>query len=356
MASVAESYAHRIRRFRSVSAQIIAAIALASCIAPVLATTIAGATPSLVRLDRLAPPAPPLGSTRIGPVPGSRSIGLELILAPSHPEELASLLHSLYSVGSPEYHHWLTSGQFAQRFDPAPGAVAQVEAWLSGVGLRSSYRSGFAIRVSEPAKAVESALGVSVNDYRLAAGQQVHVANGAPLLPATLSASVVSVLGLDSAPRLSSHLTQDHATQRNLLPHDEGLMPCVGATAAAGGSAYTPDQVGAAYGIGSLTAAGQTGAGREVAVYELGQHIGSDIDTFETCFGLQNPVSTVAVDGGGAAGVAGTAEADADIEQVATQAPGASIVSYEGPNTTMGNYDTWQAIVSQDMAGVISTS
>ena len=355
MASVAASYVPQ-RTLRSISARIVAVIALASFTAPVLASDAAGATSAMVRLGRLAPPAPPRGSTRIGPVPGSRSIGVELVLAPSHPGELASLLHSLYAVGSPEYHRWLTPGQFAQRFDPAPAAVSQVEAWLSDVGLRSSYRSGFAIRVWEPAKVVESALGVTLNDYRLAAGQQVHVANGAPLLPATLSASIVSVLGLDSAPRLSSQLTQDRATQGNLLPHDEGITPCAGATAATGGTAYTPDQVGAAYGIGSLTAAGQTGAGREVAVYELGQHIASDIDSYETCFGLQNPVSTFAVDGGGTAGVAGTAEADADIEQVATQAPGASIVSYEGPNTTMGNYDTWRAIVTQNKADVVSTS
>ena len=246
---------------------------------------------------------------------------------------------------------------FAQRFDPAPAAVSQVEGWLAGEGVRSSYRSGFAIRVSEPAKVVESALGVSLEDYRLAAGQQVHVADGAPLLPTTLAASVVSVVGLDDAPRVSSRLTQYQSTLGNgLLPHDQGVSPCAAATSAAAGSAYTPDQVGAAYGIGSLTAAGQTGTGREVAVYELGQHIASDIDAYETCFGLQNPVSTFAVDGGGTAGAAGTAEADADIEQVATQAPGTSIVSYEGPNTTMGNYDTWQAIVSQDTADVVSTS
>ena len=324
---------------------------------PVLATTIAGAAPAMVRLGRLAQPAPPKGSTRIGPVSESQPIGFEIILAPSHPEELASLLHSLYARGSSEYHQWLTSAQFAQRFDPAPVAISQVEEWLAGKGVRSSYRSGFAIRVSEPAKVVESALGVSLEDYRLAAGQQVHVANGAPLLPTTLAASVVSVVGLDSAPRLSSQLTQQRSTLGNgLLPHDEGVSPCAAATSAAGGSAYTPDQVGAAYGIGSLTAAGQTGTGREVAVYELGQHIASDIDAYETCFGLQDPVSTFAVDGGGTAGAAGTAEADADIEQVATQAPGTSIVSYEGPNTTMGNYDTWQAIVSQDTADVVSTS
>ena len=67
-------------------------------------------------------------------------------------------------------------------------------------------------------------------------------------------------------------------------------------------------------------------------------------------------MTTVTVDGGGTAGAQGTAEADSDIEQVATQAPGTSIVSYEGPNSPTGSYDTWNAIVTQDTASVVSTS
>jgi kumamolisin len=263
-----------------------------------------------------------------------------------------SLLHSIYNAGSPQYHHWISSAEFAQQFDPAPAAVSAVERWLASVGLHSSYGSGFAVHASAPASAIESGLGVSFNDYKLARGQQIHVANRAPLLPAPVSATVVSVLGLDDAPRLTSQLSRAQSMQStNVAPHAEGLFPCIGAPS----GTFTPDQVGAAYGIGSLTSAGQTGVGQQVAVYELGTHSASDVSSYETCFGLSNSVSTFTVDGGGTAG-AGTIEADADIEQVATQAPGASILSYEGPNSPMGAYDTWSAIVSQDSASVVSTS
>ncbi len=354
---MAKTDARRRKVPSSTSARIIAVLALTCVCAPVLAAGTAGAASSMVRLGRLAPPAPPLGAARIGPVPASQSIGLEFVLAPSHPAKLTSLSHSLYDAGSPQYHRWLKPGQFVQRFGPAPATVSQVRAWLASVGLRSTYTAGFALRVSEPARAVESALGLSFDDYRLARGQQVHLAGRAPLLPASLSGSVVSVLGLDDAPRLTSHLVQRPSAQgARLLPHDEGLSPCAAATDQAGPNVYTPDQVGAAYGVASLTGGGQNGAGQEVAVYELGQHLPSDVSAYESCFGLHNLVSTVAVDGGGTAGVEGTAEADADIEQVATQAPGASIVSYEGPNTLMGNVDTWRRIVSDDTAGVVSTS
>jgi subtilase family serine protease len=102
---------------------------------------------------------------------------------------------------------------------------------------------------------------------------------------------------------------------------------------------------------------GQNGHGATVALYELASHSTTDVAAYESCCGLANPISSVAVDGGGGAtGGGGTVEADADIEQVATQAPGASIVSCEGPNTVSGAFDTWNAIVSADAAQVVSTS
>ena len=39
-----------------------------------------------------------------------------------------------------------------------------------------------------------------------------------------------------------------------------------------------------------------------------------------------------------------------------TQAPDASVMSYEGPNTEQGSYDVWNTIVTDDAAQVISTS
>jgi len=314
----------------------------------------AGAATSMVRTSRLAPPGPPDGASPIGPFSKTRSMSLDVVLAPSHPTQMASLMRSLYEEGSPEYHRWLTQPEFAQRFDPSPAAISQVESWLAGEGLHSTYKSGFAVQVSGPAAAVESGLGISLTNYRLGGGQEIHDATGVPLVPSEVAGTVLGVLGLDNAPRLTSHIVQDHAElAAGLIPHDEGLSPCVAAPP--GSDIDTADQVGAAYGIGSLTNAGQTGAGQQVAVYELAPHVAADISTYEACFGLDNPVTTVAVDGGGTPG-GGTTEADADIEQIATQAPGAAILSYEGPNTAQGSYDTWSDIVNQDRASVVSTS
>jgi hypothetical protein len=110
--------------------------------------------------------------------------------------------------------------------------------------------------------------------------------------------------------------------------------------------------------MGALINAGQNGKGKSIGLFELASHSASDVTAYENCFGLKNPVQTVAVDGGGGAvGGNGTLEADLDIEQAATQAPGASIVAYQAPNgTANGSYDVWNAIVKADAVQAVSSS
>ncbi len=96
-------------------------------------------------------------------------------------------------------------------------------------------------------------------------------------------------------------------------------------------------------------------AGQTVALYELQGYGTGDIAAYQSCFGTATPVSTVDVDGGPLAH-SGVGEADVDIEQVVSFAPAAHIIVYEGPNTDAGGYDTYNSIVTQDVAKVVSTS
>jgi kumamolisin len=116
------------------------------------------------------------------------------------------------------------------------------------------------------------------------------------------------------------------------------------------------DQVGSAYGVDSLLSAGQNGTGETIGLYEPAQASASDINTYKSCFGLTNPFTVQNVDTGGPVDANGTVEADLDVEQVMTQAPKASVISYQGPNTAQGQFDIWNEIVSADAAQVVSTS
>ncbi len=334
------------------------ALLVGGVIAVVVLSGPATAAPAMSRLSRLDPTLTPHGVTLIGPLARSRQIEFDVVLPPSHPQQLTSLLHAQYTVGSRQYHRWLTPAEFGRAFDPAPGTVSQVQAWLAGVGLTATYSSGFSVRVSGAANTVESAFGLSLDNYQLSGGQRAYRADDAPLIPSALSGDVVGILGLDDLPLIPPHLSAATSTSTPAaLPHEEGLTPCAPAEDTAGlDLSYTPDEVGSAYDVGTLTGEGETGEGQTVAMFELAPHTTIDVDTYEQCFGLSNAVGTTFVDGGGTPSAGGTSEADSDIEQVATQAPGTSIMSYEGPDTGQGQYDTWWTIINADTASVVSTS
>jgi kumamolisin len=287
-------------------------------------------------------------------------VDLSIVLAPSHEDQLQRLLSNQYDPSSPEYHHWLGPGQFAEQFGPTSSDVAAVESWLRGDGISSVSSSGFTVDVDSTASRVSSVLGTTLRRYRSPTGTTGYVAQQDPLVPQSLAGGqITSIVGLNTVatPQPLNDPTPSSRANAAIEPHADGITPCSQAETAAGTGYYTLDTEGAAYGIGSLLANGQTGHSETIGLYELGSSSSSDVSTFTTCFGLTNPVSVVSVDGGG--GTAGgdpTAEADSDIEQAATQAPDASIVSYEGPDSGTGPYDVWDAIVTADKAQVVSTS
>jgi len=318
---------------------------------------------SLVRPHQLASLAVPNGSTDLGALPGTQSLSLSVVLPPSNGAGLKTLLANLYDPSSSQYHQWLGKGQFDAQFGPLPSQVASVESWLHGRGVNDVSFSGFAVHFSAPARTVSAALGISFKRFRSRLGNVGYVASDTPLVPESLAGGQVqSILGLNTLIKfqpeeLSAGPIIKPKSIGSSQPQADGLSPCGGATNETDGGEYlTMDQVGAAYGIGGLTNEGDNGHGELVGVYELAPHSASDVSKYLNCFGLTNEVATDPVDGGAGAPSNGTGEADLDIEQIATQAPKASIISYEGPNSNQGAYDVWNTIVSADAVQTVSTS
>ncbi|MGP0031324.1 MAG: protease pro-enzyme activation domain-containing protein [Acidimicrobiales bacterium] len=328
----------------------------------------AGADTPYVRPAQFAPKGM-AGLRATGAVPGSQKLALSVVLPPSNNVELQALLKNLYNPASPEYHQWLKRGQFDTEFGPSPSNVQAVESWLHAKGLTSTKLSGFDIEVSAPAGTVSSAFDTSFENYRTPTGRVGYAAQDAPLVPQSLATGQIStILGLDTVSRFEP---QDRISSRALpvgaeargsggvRPFEDGLTPCAAAADVANADdVYTLDQVGAQYGINSLLTQGQNGHGVTIGLYELAAHSPTDVGTYMNCFGLHNSVSTVEVDGGGGSETSNASgEADLDIEQAATQAPGASIISYEGPQNTLQQVvDVWATIVDDDAAQVVSTS
>jgi hypothetical protein len=308
---------------------------------------------------------------------------LQVELAPSDPAGLASLLADLYNPASPDYHAWLSPGAFARDFPPSPGAAAQVSAWLSGLGLHATRASGDSISAQGSSAQVTRGLGVSFDRYREHDGAVVYASHGTPEIPAPLVGEVSGVLGLTDAPVEMAQIAPTsigrgaeraqaggaeraqaggaERAQAGGAERAQAAGPTISACTTASQLAstddgYTANVVGAHYGISTLVGDGADGSGQKIGVFELASSSATDIGTYESCFNLHNSISVVPVDGGGGSDADDTVEADLDIEQAATQAPDAAIVSYEGPNTLTGVIDIWQQIVDADAVAVVSNS
>jgi hypothetical protein len=318
----------------------------------------------LTRARELAPTPAPRGASDQGAEAARTPVHLEIALAPSNPSGMASYIAGQYDKSSPLYHHWLTPGHFDALFAPSPSTVSSVRSWLSSRGLNSQRSSAFALTVTTTASQVATALGTPLERYT-AKGRDGYAARQAPLVPANLHGDVSGILGLDTFETMSPDYSHLHprrtaASPRAVVHSASVPTDCTAATDAAAGGGYTMADEGADYGLDTLLNAGLTGSGQKIGLFELASYDTSDITWYEQCFGLGNHVSAVNVDGGSQLDFqgGGTGEADIDIQEAITQAPGASVIAYDAPND--GNpgtiYDLWNQIVSSDATQSVSTS
>lgn len=317
------------------------------------------AAATYVRPEQLNPKVATKTWKPVGAVESDRVFHVSVVLPPTNTTQLNTLLADLYNPKSSEYHHWLGAGEFERRFGPAPTSVKAVESWLEKKGFESVSHSGFSVDFSASEAKIDKGLGVKVENYRSDSGKVGYSVTQAPLVPSAIGSDISGIVGLNSL----SSFTPDLAAAAPAGLHSnssadsaDGLKTCSAAQNAASSGYYTLNTLGSDYGLDSLLSDGLNGHGETIGLYELAGHSTSDVNTYKSCFGLTNPLTTVPVLTGGVVGGSGTEEADIDIEQVMTQAPEASVISYEGPNTASGPYDVWQTIVDDDAAQVVSTS
>jgi hypothetical protein len=314
-------------------------------------------------------PTIPSGARARGVLSQSSVITAMVALSPRDPAALAAYAHSISTPGSPTYRRYLSVAQFAQRFAPTGSQVAAVRAALQARGLQpgSLAANGLSFNVTASAGTLSRAFATSFERYQVPDGRSAFANTSAPALPQSVSGLVRGVVGLDSlAVPTPSGLAESRparphpsdarspapgAGSRDAIAPGEGAA-CLSASVSGG---YTAGQIAAAYGLSDLYAAGNGGSGTTIAVFELEPYSASDVAAYQACYGTSASVTNVAVSGGAGSG-SGSGEAALDIEDLIGLAPSASIIVYEGKNTGTGALQTYQAIVTQDRAKVISTS
>ncbi|HLX55644.1 MAG TPA: S53 family peptidase, partial [Ktedonobacteraceae bacterium] len=277
-----------------------------------------------------------------------QQLNLSLGLQPPNTAALNALLGSIYDPQSPQFHQYLTPDQFEALFAPTPDEAQQVVSYLQSQGMTVTNvaSNNMLIDASGTVAQVEQAFSTTINNYQL--GSQVFYANATPpVVPAAISQLITSIGGLDDS-------TQYQPLYLRMLNtgHFSARVDANGPTAG-----YGPKDLAAAYDAASLQSSGIQGENQTVALFELDGYQPSDVAQYFSNYGLGTPnISNVLVDGFNGAAGQGAIEVELDMEVVGAMAPHANQVVYEGPNTIQGLNDTYNLIVHQHRAQIVSIS
>jgi subtilase family serine protease len=296
--------------------------------------------------------------------PGDRIVNqavaasFDVVLVQPDQAALTSYIASLVNTASPNYHHYLTTAQFAQRFGASAGSLARVRSYFSGYGLHVGVLSKGRIMLHVSGSESEVAHAFNASMATVSASGAIPNAELASkaTLPAPVAHDVASVVGLSSLAEPTPSLLKAHVASAS------SASTCPAATGGAGPTSTKPNSLGGytvqqqaqLYGLSGAWAIGDTGVGQSIGVYELGAFDPSDLATYETCYGLTPTINQVNVDGG----TTGTYsdEATTDVEEAVALAPGATIEVYTGPNNGTGPLDVYQQMADDNTATIITTS
>jgi uncharacterized repeat protein (TIGR03803 family) len=277
-------------------------------------------------------PAEAAGLEPIGRLPGSNRLNLAIGLQLRNPEGLTVLLQQIYDPAHPQYRHYLTPDQFAERFGPTPEDYEAVIAYAKSHGLTvmGTHPNRTLLDVSGSVTDIERAFHVMMQVY------------GHPTEPRTFHAPQVEPSIDLAVPILHIGGLTDFHRPHPLVhkrPRDPHKMrkPLVGSAPA---GAFLGNDFRVAY-VPGVTL---TGSGQSVALFELDGYYASDISDYETLAGLPAvPLRNVLI--GGAVGTPGfyNEEVALDIEMAISMAPGLSgVIIYEG-----GDYSFYETVLNR---------
>jgi len=284
-------------------------------------------------------------------LPSTQQLHLSLVLALHNEAELDSLLKELYDPSSPNYHQFLSTEEFAQRFGPTAddyqAALDFVRA--KGFTVTNTYTHRLTISILGTAEQAENAFNVTMNIYQHPTENRLFFSpDREPSLE--LSVPITHISGLDN-----------FSLPRPALSRADGV---VNSGAGPSGNFLPNDMRTAYYGGTSLTGSGQCIGLAEFDGYRIGDVVatfdgaasassngGNYILTYTVPNGggtFDVPINNVLLNGGSVTPASGQngdpsyeAEVVLDIAQAIGMAPGASQIRvYIVPAawTTSGNY------------------
>jgi len=307
-----------------------------------------------------------------GATADSSKVSVRVYLAGRDAKGLAAYAKSVSDPNSADYGHYLSAAQTKARYGATKAQIAEVTHWLKSSGLKVTATSQHYITVTGDVAAAEKAFGTQLHNYSKA-GHTYHAPATTASAPASLHGAVLTVTGLDNAPKKSSHddtLPPPDAVFKNAGPFstyygsntNTKLPSAYGDKAPYAIKGYTGEQLRAAYGAGKYTGKGVT-----VAITDAyaSPYIAQDAAQYAKRNGDQKyksgqltqvlPADYNSTDECGASGWYG--EETLDVEAVHAVAPDADIV-YVGGASCFDNdlLDALNKVVDGHLADIVSNS
>ncbi|HZQ21244.1 MAG TPA: protease pro-enzyme activation domain-containing protein [Terriglobales bacterium] len=286
--------------------------------------------------------------------PGMKLQGVSIFFKPTAAQQsaLEKLLRDQQDPSSPQYHHWLSPEEYADRFGLSHGDIDKVSAWLQGQGFTVTEvaRGRNHLRFTGTVQQIEVAFRTELHRYEM--NGEMHFANSTDLsVPKALVNVVSGFHNLDDfrpkprarVRRLSSSPVASHFT-----------------SSVSGNHFVAPDDFATIYDLHSLYAAGFDGSGQTIAVTGQTAIDLSDVDAFRSASGLsalEPQLLLVPGTGNPAVFSSDLAEADLDVEWSGAVAKNAAIIYvYVGDDQNFGVFDSLSYAVDNNIAPVISIS
>jgi subtilase family serine protease len=224
---------------------------------------------------------------RLGAVPATQKIDLDLTLPLRNKAQLDALIMRQSDPMDSQYKHYLTPEQFAQEFGPTQADYDALTDFARSQGLTvtQTSKSHLLLHVQGTAAQVGTAFGVQLSRYARPDGSAFYAADDGPLLPRGLAARGANVIGLTDFARPTPQFVPASAG----APFTEGVpvsevVQSQAITPSGPSGFLAPSDVTGYY--GSVSTANYNGAGQSVALLELNTYNPADVDQYISEFGV----------------------------------------------------------------------
>ncbi|MCX4161745.1 MULTISPECIES: protease pro-enzyme activation domain-containing protein [Paraburkholderia] len=264
--------------------------------------------------------------------------------------QLDTFLRDLHTPGSPQYHRFVTTEQFAAQYAPTQQQVDAVVAHLRKAGFVNIVvaPNRLLVSASGTAATVKAAFRTGLKGFSKN-GRHVYANTDAAQVPNALGSIVGSVLGLQNVELMHTGASQPEGDTSNLtIPSGAAAVP------------HNPTEFSSIYDAGTTPTASQTTVGI-ISEGNLTQTV-SDLNTFAANNGLGTISSSVVKTGSSGSSytdTSGTVEWNMDSQAIVGAAGGSvqKVVFYDAPAMTLSAITAaYNRVVTDNVAKVINVS